>query len=136
MAEPSIFTRIINGEIPAHKIFEDDKVISFLDINPIAPGHALVIPKEQVESLWDLDNKLYQYVMEVVKKVARRQQDILSPARVGFFLDGIGIPHAHVHVIPLNDGLETTIVAHNNKKDQQEPDHTALATLAEQLRFS
>lgn len=134
MAEPTIFTRIINGEIPAHKIYEDDKVIAFLDINPITEGHTLVVPKIQIESLWDLDNELYQYTMEITKKIAQRQQEVLQPDRVGFFLDGIGVPHAHIHVLPLNGGLEVAIIDHD-KKDQQEPDHNALAALAEKLRI-
>jgi histidine triad (HIT) family protein len=134
MNEASIFTRIINSEIPSHKIYEDDKVIAFLDINPITPGHTLVVPKQQIESLWDLDDEMYQYVMKIVNLVAKRQKEVLQPNRVGFFLDGVGVPHAHVHVLPLEGGLESAIANHF-KKGQSEPDHTALAEMAGKLRL-
>lgn len=135
MNEPSIFARIISSEIPCHKIYEDDKVIAFLDVNPITPGHTLVVPKQQIESLWDLDDDLYQYVMKIVGLVAKRQKEVLKPNRVGFFLDGIGVPHAHVHVLPLAGGLESTIARHL-EKSQSEPDHSALADIAQKLQIS
>lgn len=134
MSQPSIFTRIINGEISADKIYEDDRVIAFLDINPITPGHTLVVPKQQIESLWDLDDEMYQYVMKIVNLVAKRQKEILNPNRVGFFLDGMAVPHAHVHVLPLQGGLESTIAEHL-KRNQTEPDFVALSEMADRLRF-
>ena len=134
MNEPSIFTRIINGEIPAHKVYEDDKVIAFLDINPITPGHTLVVPKQQIESLWDLDTELYEYVMKIVHMVADRQKEVLKPNRVGLLLAGIGVPHAHVHVLPLEGGLEATVTMHH-QASAGDPDHSALAQMAERLKF-
>jgi histidine triad (HIT) family protein len=134
MQEPSIFTKIINGEIPSYKVYEDDRVIAILDINPVTEGHTLVIPKEQIDSLWNLDDDLYQYLMQVVKKVAYRHQEVLKPIRVGFSLDGFGVPHAHVHVFSLNEGFERAIM-HHVEKGEQEPDHAALAAMAERLRF-
>jgi len=135
MQEPSIFTRIINGEIPAQKIYEDDKVIVILDIHPMTPGHALVIPKVQIDSLWDLDDALYAYVMEVVKKVAARQQEVLSPKRVGITLDGFSVPHVHVHVFPLYEGLESTLVKHIDRESQP-VNSDELDAMAKKLHFS
>lgn len=135
MQEPSVFTKIINGEILSHKVYEDERVIAFLDINPLTPGHTLVVPKAQIDNLWDLDDELYTYVMEIVKKVAARQQEVLGPKRVGMSLEGFAVPHAHVHVFPLYEGLETTVVKHVNRGPQQ-LDNEALADMAKKLYFS
>lgn len=127
---PSIFTRIIGGEIPCHKVYEDDQVIAFLDILPIQPGHTLVVPKTQVEFVWSLDDGLYHHLWSVVRRVAQRQQMVLAPHRVGVMVDGEAVPHAHVHVIPL--------VGADDMKAHRltEPDHPALAAMAERLAFS
>lgn len=97
----SIFTKIINGEIPAHKLYESDKVLAFLDINPVNPGHALVVPKQEVDDLFDLDEETYNEVMEVVRKLAKAVQKAKNPLRVGLMVLGFDVAHAHVHVIPL-----------------------------------
>src|SRR3989344_2967902 len=96
----SIFTRIIKGEIPAHKIYEDDKTLAFLDIHPIQPGHTLVVPKKQIDSLWDLPEEEYAVLMQNCNKVAKRLRKILGVPRVGVQVIGIDVPHAHVHLIP------------------------------------
>ena len=98
----SIFTKIIKGEIPSYKIYEDELTFAFLDINPNVPGHALVIPKKQVEYVWELEDKDYQALMFSVKKVAQRIKDVLDPKWVGMKVEGVGVPHAHVHVFPFN----------------------------------
>jgi len=131
----SIFTKIINGDIPAHRIYEDDRVIAFLDINPVTEGHTLVIPKQQVDHLWDLDDETYHYLMEVTKKVALRIREVLNPPRVAQAVDGFEVAHAHIHLFPAYKGLNKTIVEHA-AKDHIEPDHTALAAVADKLRFS
>jgi histidine triad (HIT) family protein len=135
MQEPSIFTRIINGEIPSYKVYEDDRVIAFLTIDPITPGHTLVIPKLQIISVWDLPDDLYVYTMGIVKKVASRQLEVLQPKRVGIVVDGFAVPHAHIHVLPLQDGLEAAIDGHFHLVTH-EPDNTALADMAKKLYFS
>lgn len=135
MQEPSIFTRIIQGEIPSHKVYEDDQVIAFLTIDPVVPGHTLVVPKLEIDSIWDLPEELYHYTMSIVKKVAIRQQEVLQPKRVGIVVDGFAVPHAHVHVLPLIDGLEPAIDAHFHLP-ARDPDHAALAAIAEKLYFS
>jgi histidine triad (HIT) family protein len=132
----SIFTRIIKGEIPCHKVYEDERVIAFLDIDPLTPGHTLVVPKRQIDRLWDLDDGLYAYLMSVVKRVAERQRQVLKPKRVGMAVEGFAVPHVHVHVFPLNEGLEHTISAHLKEKNtDEEPNHEALEDMANKLRF-
>jgi histidine triad (HIT) family protein len=131
MNEPSIFTRIINGEIPAHKIYEDDRVIAILDVHPISEGHTLVIPKKQIDHIWDLDADDYTYIWEVSKKLGLHIREIIGSTRVGVIVEGFGVPHAHIHLIP---------IYHSNdlKKFQDhniEPDNEALARVASMLRM-
>ena len=132
--EDSIFTKIINGEVPCFKIYEDDLTFVFLDNNPLTPGHCLVVPKKQIDSLWNLDDHLYQHIMKVAKKIADRQQKILNPKRVGMSLEGFEVPHAHVHVFPLNKGLASTTIDHiNNVIPKPSPDE--MAEIANKLAF-
>jgi histidine triad (HIT) family protein len=128
----SIFTKIIKGEIPAHKIYEDDDVLAFLDIHPIVPGHTLVIPKKQVEFVWDLSDEDYKKLMTTVKKIALHLRETLDVSYVGEKIVGTDIPHAHVHLIPFNKDTE-----YDRTPDQvEDPDHEALAALARKLQFS
>ena len=101
--EDSIFTKIINGEIPADKIYEDEFVCAMLDIEPLSDGHLLIVPKKQVDLLWDLDDETYQYAWQISKKIAKIMQDVLQPIRVGAIVEGFGVPHAHIHLVPLYD---------------------------------
>ena len=135
MQQPSLFTKIINGDIPAHKIYEDDRVIAFLDIAPITPGHTLVVPKVQIDSLWDLPADEYEYLMQIVHRVADRHREVLQPVRVAITLDGFAVPPAHVHVCGVQKGLASTMIEHASR-GPGEPDHEALAAMAEKLRFS
>jgi histidine triad (HIT) family protein len=128
--EDSIFTKIIKGEIPCHKVYEDDKVIAFLDIAPFTYGHTLVVPKEQVDHLWDSQDELYLHIMKVVKLVANRMREVLKPARIGLALEGFAVPHAHVHVFPMNEGFEATI-----EHQVPKPDNEQLAAMARKLAF-
>jgi histidine triad (HIT) family protein len=128
--EPSIFTKIIRGEIPCQKIYEDDKVLAFLDIEPFTEGHTLVVPKEQIDHLWDLDDELYQHLMQVSKKVAARIREVFQPTRVAMLVEGFGVPHAHVHVLPVYEGLEATLT-HKLPKQTNE----ALEAVAQRLAF-
>lgn len=128
--QDTLFTKIVKGEIPAHKIYEDDFTLAFLDLFPIVRGHTLVIPKTQVENIWDLSDSDYTAVMTTVKKVALRLDKILSPAKVGLKVMGTDVPHAHVHIIPFNDPEEFhTRVNHN------ETDHSELERLSKELAF-
>lgn len=129
--QDSIFTKIIKGEIPCHKIYEDEKVIAFLDIHPVQPGHTLVVPKVQIDHLWDLPDADYQAVMAVSKRVAQRIREVLKPVRVGVQVVGIDVPHAHVHLIPFS----TTEQFRTIPDMSAEPNHAALAEIAEALAF-
>ena len=101
MQEQSIFTRIINGEIPCHKIYEDDQVIAILTNHPIIDGHTLVIPKKQVDQIWDLEQDDYNYLWGVSQKVALRLRTVLNVERVGVVIKGNEVPHIHIHLIPM-----------------------------------
>ena len=98
----SIFTKIIKGEIPCYKIAEDDRFFAFLDINPLAKGHTLVIPKQEVDYLFDLDDQLLADMNVFAKKIAIAQKKVISCKRVGVAVLGLEVPHAHIHLIPMN----------------------------------
>ncbi|MDO6388536.1 HIT family protein [Pontibacter sp. BT731] len=100
--EPSIFTKIVKGEIPAYKIAEDDRYLAFLDVFPTTKGHTLVIPKQQIDYLFDLDDALYLGLMAFAKKVAAAVEKAVPCKRIGVAVVGLEVPHAHVHLIPLN----------------------------------
>lgn len=100
--EASIFTKIVNGEIPSYKVAEDDRYLAFLDVFPTAKGHTLVIPKQQVDYLFDLDDDLYMGLMAFAKKVAAAVEKVVPCQRIGVAVVGLEVPHAHVHLIPLN----------------------------------
>jgi len=127
----SIFTKIIKGEIPSHIIYEDEKTLAFLNIYPSVVGHTLVIPKVQVESLWDLGSDDYLAVMKTTQRVALRLREVLNVERVGEKVIGLDVPHAHVHLIPFTSSEE-----YYAKETTEEPDHAALANLAERLRLN
>ena len=129
--DDSIFTKIINGEIPSHKIYEDDAVFAFLDIHPINAGHTLVVPKKQVEFLWDLDDETYQGVMAAAKKIAQHMRETLGVEYVGVQVIGVDVPHAHVHLIPFNDVSEY----HNVPDNSADPNHGALGAVAKKLQM-
>lgn len=101
----SIFTKIIEGEIPSYKIYEDEKTLAFLDIHPEVPGHTLVIPKVEVDKVYDLSDEDYQGLMTTVKKVAQNMEKALGK-RVILKVIGVDVPHAHVHVMPMDDNWE------------------------------
>ena len=99
---PSIFSKIINGEIPSYKVLEDDNFIAFLDIHPNTIGHTLCIPKKEIDNLFDLDDDLYVGLMDFSKKVATAMKKALDCKRIGISVVGFEVPHAHVHLIPIN----------------------------------
>ena len=109
---PSIFTRIVNGEIPAHKIAETDDYLAFLDVFPTAVGHTLVIPKKEIDYLFSLDDELYTGLMQFAKKIAPAIEKAVPCKRIGVAVVGLEVPHAHVHLIPLNSMADMNF---NNK---------------------
>ena len=98
----TIFTKIINREIPCYKVAENDDFIAFLDINPNAKGHTLVVPKKEVNKIFDLDEVTYSGLMEFSRKVAISMEKTISCERIGMSVIGLEVPHVHVHLIPLN----------------------------------
>lgn len=127
----TIFTKIIKGEIPCHKLYEDDHTLAFLDIHPAQSGHTLIIPKKQIEFVWDLDDEDYKAVMNTAKKVARHLREVLGTKYVGERIVGVDVPHAHVQLIPFN-----TVDEFKAPQDMDtEPDHDALAAMAQKLAF-
>jgi histidine triad (HIT) family protein len=97
----SIFTKIINGEIPSYKIAENDKFYAFLDVNPNAKGHTLVVPKKEENRLFDLDEETYHELMQFSRKIALALEKAIPCKRIGMAVIGLEVPHVHVHLIPL-----------------------------------
>lgn len=129
--EESIFTKIIKGDISAHKVYEDDKTLAFLTIQPVREGHVLVVPKVQIDQYIDLPDEDYEALWRTVKKVATRIRAVTGKERVGVVIKGIDVPHAHVHLIPFDKG--------ENLKADGTPEIVAsevLAPVAEELRFN
>ncbi len=100
--EESIFTKIIRGDIPCYKVYEDERTFAFLDINPLSDGHILVVPKCQVDKIYQLPEEYYTALFQTVRRVAQRVEDVLG-VRAGLVVEGLDVPHAHVHVVPMYD---------------------------------
>jgi histidine triad (HIT) family protein len=109
----SIFTKIINKEIPCYKVAETENCLAFLDINPNAEGHTLCIPKKEIDNLFDLDTELYSELMVFSKKVAKALKKAVPCERIAMSVIGLEVPHAHVHLIPINEMKDITF---RNKK--------------------
>lgn len=124
----SIFTQIINGDIPCHKLAEDDRYLSFLDIRPVHTGHALVIPKKEIDYIFDLDDDLLGGLLLFARPIARAIEKIVPCARVGLVVAGIEVPHAHVHLIPFTE------IADIKFENARPAEHPELAKLAESIR--
>ena len=98
----SVFTKIIAGDLPGHFVCRDDKAVAFLSINPIRPGHVLVVPVEEVSHWVDLDPELNAHLMKMAQRVAQAQVKVLKPKRVGLIIAGFEVPHTHLHVVPID----------------------------------
>lgn len=131
--QESIFTKIVKGEIPCHKVYEDDATLAFLDIHPIQPGQVLVVPKNQVSFVWDMESDDFHNLMDSVQKVGRRIQEVFpDKKRVGVMIEGLDVAdHAHVKVFPFSNEEEYRHVPDANT----EPDHEGLAEMAKKLYF-
>ena len=103
---PTIFTKIIKGEIPCHKVFEDDNYFAFLDIRPINPGHTLVVPKKEIDYIFGADDKLLCGLVVFAKKVARMIEEAVPCKRVGVMVAGLEVPHLHIHLVPIQNVLD------------------------------
>ena len=125
----SIFTKIIEGEIPSYKIYEDEKTYAFFDIHPVTQGHVLVVPKNQVEFLWDLPDEDYLAVMKTSKKLAKHLRSKLNVPYIGEKVVGTDVPHAHVHLIPFSQSHEF----HGRQDLDAEIKHNELSELCNKL---
>ncbi|HOU96792.1 MAG TPA: HIT family protein [Bacteroidales bacterium] len=129
----SIFTRIINGEIPCYKVAEDNNYFAFLDINPLTKGHTLVVPKKEVDYIFDLDDDTYTGLMLFSKKVARAIEKEIPCNRIGVVVVGLEVPHVHIHLVPMN-----TMDDINFKNPKLRLTHEEFKSIAEKIskRFS
>jgi histidine triad (HIT) family protein len=125
----SIFTKIVQGEIPCHKIAEDDKYFAFLDISPLAKGHTLVIPKQEVDYIFDLEDDVLAGLNIFAKKIAKAIDKSIECKRVGVAVIGLEVPHTHIHLIPLNK-----IGDLNFENPKLSPSQEELAEVAEAIR--
>lgn len=125
----SIFTKIISGEIPAYIVAEADGFLAFLDIQPVSTGHVLVVPKKEVDYLFDLDDELYAGLMAFAKKVAKGLEKAIPCKRIGVTVIGLEVPHAHVHLIPIS-GMDDM----NFSKEKLNPSKQELAEVAEKIK--
>lgn len=125
----SIFTKIIEGEIPSHIIQEDDKFIAFLDISPLKAGHTLVVPKVEVDYLFDLSDEVLSEILTFSKEVARKIEAVIQCERIGVSVIGLEVPHAHVHLIPMNSVSDM-----NFAKPKLNLDTAYMEELAEKIR--
>ena len=120
----SIFTKIIKGEIPSYKIAEDDNFLAFLDVNPNAKGHTLCVPKQEIDKIFDIEEDLYIGLMQFSKKIALALEKTVPCKRIGMAVIGLEVPHAHVHLIPLNEMDE---IRFQNKVSMSKEEFEALA---------
>ena len=121
----TIFTKIINGKIPSYKVAEDDNFYAFLDINPNAKGHTLVVPKKEVNKLFDLDEETYKGLMNFSRKIAKAMEKVIPCDRIGMAVIGLEVPHVHIHLIPLS-AMED--IQFKKKVKLQEEEFRAIAT--------
>lgn len=126
---PTIFSRIIAGEIPCHKVAENDKFLAFLDIMPLRKGHVLVIPKQEVDYLFDLEDDLLAELLLFARPVAKKIEKVFPCRKVGVTVIGLEVPHAHVHLIPINTVSDMDFSQEKLKLDQEE-----LSSIAESIR--
>ncbi len=128
--EDSLFTKIIHGEIPCHKVYEDEKTFAFMDIHPVQPGHVLVVTKTQIPNFYELTNDDYQALMSTVKNVAERlKREYPNKKRIAVIIEGLDIDHVHVKLFPIDTGEELRTLP----DDDIETDNAALAELAQRL---
>lgn len=131
MKVATVFTRIIEGELPAHFVWKDELCVAFLSINPLRPGHTLVVPREETDHWLDLDPEIMAHLISVSRSVGKAIQMGFNPSKVGLLIAGLEVPHVHVHLVPI-DGL------HDLDFDRQErnPDPARLDRAAEIVRGS
>jgi histidine triad (HIT) family protein len=126
---PTIFTRIIEGDLPGRFVWRDDLCVAFLSIAPLRPGHTLVVPRTEVDHWIDLDPDLNAHLMRVAQEIAAAQQRVFAPVRIGLMIAGLEVPHVHLHVVPI-DGMQDLDFG----RADNDPDPAALDDAAHRLR--
>ena len=130
---PTIFSRIIAGELPGRFVWADDRVVAFLSIGPMMPGHTLVVPREEVDHWIDLDPALAAHLFQVAQWIGRAQEQVWNPARIGMLIVGEEVPHTHLHVVPINHPSELSF-AHIDATPEPAAMDDAAARLRAALR--
>jgi len=125
----TIFSKIVQGEIPCHKIAEDDRFLAFLDVMPLVEGHTLVIPKQEIDYIFDLDPEVLADLMKFAQRIAPAIKKAIPCKRIGVAVIGLEVPHAHVHLVPLNRMLDI-----NFSQEKLKPSLESLAKTAELIR--
>jgi histidine triad (HIT) family protein len=126
---PTIFTRIIHGELPGRFVWKDDRAVAFLSINPLRPGHTLVVPRKETDHWIDLDDDLAGHLMRVARAVGEAQQRAFSPERIGMTILGMEVPHVHLHVVPIESERDMDFA-----RAERSPDPAALDDAADRIR--
>jgi histidine triad (HIT) family protein len=126
---PTLFTKILRGELPARFVWKDERAVAFLTINPLRPGHTLVVPRDEVDHWLDLDPDLARHLMSVSQKVGQALQRAFRPTKVGMIIAGLEVPHVHLHLVPVS-GLGDFDFARADRS----PDPTAMDRAAEAIR--
>ncbi len=126
---PTLFTKIISGEIPAHKIAEDENFLAFLDINPLREGHTLVVPKKEVDYIFDVPDAQLAEILIFARSVARKIEKVVPCKRIGITVIGLEVPHAHIHLIPID-----SVGDMNFSKPKMNVSQEGLAAMAEKIR--
>ena len=124
----TLFTKIINGDIPSYKIAENDQFYAFLDISPVAVGHTLVVPKKPVDYIFDLEDQMLADLMVYAKKIAKAIEAVVPCARIGVAVVGLEVPHTHIHLIPINDVGDIDF-----KKPRVELSHEKMSQVAKEI---
>ena len=128
---PSLFSKIVNGDIPAYRVAEDEFHLAFLDIYPLAYGHVLVIPKKQIDYIFDMDYDEYLSLFRFTKKVAKAMDDVIFCERIGIAVIGLEVPHVHIHLVPLNNVSDI-----NFEKDKLNFSKEKMDDIAHKIRAS
>jgi histidine triad (HIT) family protein len=126
---PSIFSRIVSGDIPSYKVAENDNFLAFLDVMPLVPGHVLVIPKKEVDYIFDLNAEEYQNLWLFAQQVAKGLKQAIPCKRVGIAVIGLEVPHAHIHLVPMNEVGDI-----NFTRSKMSPTTEELEAVAEKIR--
>jgi diadenosine tetraphosphate (Ap4A) HIT family hydrolase len=125
----TLFTRIIDGELPGRFVWRDEQAVGFLTIAPIKPGHALVVPRAEIDHWLDLDDDLASHLMLVSRRIGQAQMDVFQPLRVGMIIAGLEVPHCHLHLVPIDTEAELSF-----SRADHNPSPDAMDDAAERLR--